>query len=229
MNSPTFTRLTPLYSAGRAICRLATTLMFDLKVYGLGQIPREGGVLVVGNHQSFLDPALYAVQVKRPSSFLAKSQLFEGHPLFGKLIRNLNAFPVRQGEGDVGAVRETIKRLQEGHMLCMFPEGGRTESGKIEPLLGGVGLIIRRAGPGVKVVPAAVHGAYQAWSRYRKLPRRWPVRLKYGPPMTMHEMKAGEIVKKIESEIRRLYSELVRDHPEVLERWAPHMDGKLTR
>lgn len=228
MSIQTYSRLTRLYSAGRSICRAFTTLMFDLKVYGLENVPPQGGVLIVGNHASFLDPMLYAVQIKRPSSFLAKSELFE-NKFFGKLIRNLNAFPVRQGEGDVGAVRETIKRLQEGHMLCMFPEGGRTPTGHIQPMMGGVGLIIRRAGPTVRVVPAAQIGAFQAWSRHQKLPRSWPIRVKYGQPMVLHGMKTSEIVNRIDVEIRRLYSELDHAHPDVLGRWLAHRQKQMSR
>jgi 1-acyl-sn-glycerol-3-phosphate acyltransferase len=120
----------------------------------------------------------------------------------------VNAFPVRQGEGDLAAVRETIKRLQEGHILVMFPEGGRTETGEIEPLLPGVGLIVRRAGPTVKVVPAAIHGAYQAWSRYRKIFRPWPIRVKYGPALEISDKRAADIVKIVDAEIHRLHEEL---------------------
>jgi 1-acyl-sn-glycerol-3-phosphate acyltransferase len=209
---PTYARQSLFYRAGRAICRLTTTFAFDLKAYGVANVPRSGGVLIVSNHQSYLDPMILGVPIPRPVSFLSKSELFEGQTaagrFFASLIRNLNAYPVRQGEGDVGAVRETIRRLQEGHVLTMFPEGGRSPSEEIEPMQGGVGLIARRAGPMVKVVPAALHGTFGAWSRYRKLPRPWPIRVKYGPPMELSHQKAAEIVKAIEAEIRRLYAEL---------------------
>jgi 1-acyl-sn-glycerol-3-phosphate acyltransferase len=209
-------RQTPIYGLGKAVCRIAASLAFDLKASGVRNVPRTGGVLVVSNHQSFLDPVILGVAIPRAVSYLAKSELFEGRgPLgrfFGGLIRNLNAFPVRQGEGDVGAVRETIRRLQEGHVLTMFPEGGRSPSEEIEPILGGVGLIVRRAGPTVRVVPAAVHGTFRAWSRHRKLPRPSPVRVKYGPALELAHLKAAEIVKIIDTQIRRLYAELRAQH-----------------
>jgi 1-acyl-sn-glycerol-3-phosphate acyltransferase len=141
---------------------------------------------------------------------LAKSELFE-NKFFGRMIRGVNAFPVRQGEGDVGAVRETIKRLQEGHVLVLFPEGGRTQDGSIDKLEGGIGLIIRRAGPDVKVVPASIYGAYQAWPRQRMLPRPGRVRVKYGAAMSLSDRRASEIVKIVDGEIRRLYEEQKRE------------------
>ncbi len=96
------------------IARVGTTLLFDLKTYGCENVPKNGGVLLVANHQSYLDPVLVAVHLYRPVSFLAKSELFE-HRFFARLIRTLHAFPVRQGQGDIGAVKEVIRRLKEGY------------------------------------------------------------------------------------------------------------------
>ena len=209
---PTYARQSTLYKTGRGLFRIATSLAFDLKAYDVRNIPRTGGVLIVSNHQSFLDPIILGVPVPRAVSFLAKSELFEGQSaagrFFGKLIRGVNAFPVRQGEGDIAAVRESIKRLQEGHVLTMFPEGGRSERDEVEPMQSGVGLIVRRAGPTVRVVPAALIGTYHAGSRHRKFPRTGPVRDKYGPAVQLSHLKAAEIVKTIDREIRRLYGEL---------------------
>jgi 1-acyl-sn-glycerol-3-phosphate acyltransferase len=204
---PEFHRKTWLYKLGQSFFRFAALTGFDLKTQGIGNIPRRGGVLIVANHQSFLDPIMLAVNIPRAVSFLAKSELFE-NKYFGRLIRGVNAFPVRQGEGDVGAVRETIKRLQEGHVLIMFPEGGRSEDGKLAPMEKGVGLIIRRAGPAVKVVPAAIDGAFEAWSRHRKFPRCNTIRVKYGPALSLAEMKATQIVQTIDREIHSLFGDI---------------------
>jgi 1-acyl-sn-glycerol-3-phosphate acyltransferase len=207
---PTFARKTWVYSLGQSLCRLFGIILFDLKAYDIENVPKQGGVLIVANHQSFLDPAMLGAKVKRPMSFLAKSELFTNR-IFGAMIRAVNAFPVRQGEGDVGAVRETIKRLQEGHILVMFPEGGRCEDGEIAPLQTGVGLIVRRAGPTVKVLPAAVEGAFKAWPRGQRFPRCSKVRIKYGKPMDLCHLKAAEIRGIIDTEIRKLFAELRED------------------
>jgi 1-acyl-sn-glycerol-3-phosphate acyltransferase len=206
----TFARKTWIYSLGQSFFRLFAIVLFDLRAFGVQNIPKRGGVLIVANHQSFLDPVMLGVKVTRPMSFLAKSELF-ANKIFGALIRGVNAFPVRQGEGDVGAVRETIKRLQEGHVLVMFPEGGRSEDGEVAPLQTGVGLIVRRAGPTVKVVPAAVEGAFASWPRGQTLPRPRAVRVKYGKPMELSNLKAAEIRGIIDIEIRRLFEELRAD------------------
>jgi 1-acyl-sn-glycerol-3-phosphate acyltransferase len=194
-----------LYRLGRIPCRVFTQVWFDLKVYGIGHVPREGGVLIVSNHQSYLDPVLLAVKLPRPLNFFAKSELFENH-YFGWLIRSLGAFPVRQGEGDVGAVKETIRRLQEGNALNVYPEGTRTLSGEIESMQPGIGLIVRRAG--VAVVPAVIEGSFAAWPKGSAIPHAHPIRVMYGPPMHLAEMKAAQVVRQIDTTLRGMLAEL---------------------
>jgi 1-acyl-sn-glycerol-3-phosphate acyltransferase len=200
-------KASPFYKGGRVICRVVSVLWFDLKVYGVENVPERGGVLILSNHQSYLDPVVLGAKLIRPLSFLAKSELFEV-PGFGWMIRNLNAFPVRQGEGDIGAVKETIRRLQEGHALNMFPEGSRSDDGEIAPMQSGIGLIARRAG--VPVVPAVIDGSFAAWPRGKKIFRPHPIRVQFGPPMDLKDLKAAEIVKRIDSTLRTMFGELRR-------------------
>jgi 1-acyl-sn-glycerol-3-phosphate acyltransferase len=196
---------TLLWNVGWLICRLYTTLTFDLKVYGRRHVPAKGGVLIVSNHQSYLDPVLLGVGLGRPMSYMARATLWK-NKLFGWLITNLNAFPVRRGEGDIGAVKETIRRLQEGHMLAMFPEGTRTMTGDIEAMEPGVALMIRRAG--VVVVPAVVDGSYQAWPKGVKFPRVHPIKVLYGPALNIEGLRANQILPLIETTLKGMLTDL---------------------
>jgi 1-acyl-sn-glycerol-3-phosphate acyltransferase len=196
---------TLVWNIGRVICRPFTSRVFDLKVYGRKHVPKTGGVLIVSNHQSYLDPVLFGVQLDRPMSYLAKSELFE-NPVLSLLIRSLNAFPVQQGKGDVGAVKETISRLKEGHMLNIYPEGTRTLDGELAEIQSGVALVIRRAG--VPVVPAVIEGSYEAWPKGAKIFHRHPIRVMYGPPLAMTHMKGPEIVQTIDTTFKKMIAEL---------------------
>ncbi len=189
----------------RAACRVITSVLFDLKVYGKEYIPAAGGALLLANHQSYLDPAVIGVQIRRPLSFLAKSELFDV-PGFGPLIRRLNAFPVRQGAGDIQAVRETIKRLQEGHILTIFPEGSRTLTGELQPLQSGFALIVRKAE--VPIVPVAIEGTFKAWRRGTPIFTSSPVRVKFGPAMDVRGLKAGEVIAIVQDTLQKLIAEL---------------------
>lgn len=198
-------KASPAYAFCRGACRIVTSVFFDLKVYGLHHIPADGGALVIANHASYLDPALIGVRIPRPLSFLAKSELFKV-PVFGWIIRQCNAFPVRQGAGDKGAIDETIRRLQEGHLLTLFPEGQRSPNGTLQPIQRGVALIVKRAG--VPIVPAVIIGAYKAWPKGRPIFQSNPVRVLFGPPLDVSKMKSNEIVEVIDQTFRTMLAEL---------------------
>lgn len=195
----------PVWKFLQTISRIGTTLLFDLKVYGAHRVPAEGGVLLVSNHQSYLDPVLLGVRLGRPLSYMAKASLFKFAP-FAWLIRSLGAFPVRQGAGDVRAMKEAIERVQEGLALTIFPEGSRTEDGSLLPIEPGIALVIRKAK--VPVVPAVIDGAIDAWPRGRKLFRARPVRVLYGRPMDLSGLSRDQIVERISHEFRTMLGQL---------------------
>ena len=194
-----------LWKCGQALARVLTTVLFDLKVEGSGHIPAEGGALIVSNHQSMIDPVVLAVKLARPVSFLAKSELFENR-YADWLIRALNGFPVRQGAGDVGAIKETIARLQEGHLLNIYPEGTRTMDGELGEIQKGVALVIRRAK--VPVIPAVIIGAFEAWPIQQKLWRTGRIRVRFGPPMDLDGLKPDELVAVIDRTLRGMLEQI---------------------
>jgi 1-acyl-sn-glycerol-3-phosphate acyltransferase len=162
-------------------------------------------VLIVSNHQSYLDPVLLGVRLERPLSYMAKSELFR-NPLFAWLIRSLGAFPVKQGAGDVGAMKETIARLQEGRALNIFPEGSRTEDGELLPIEKGIALVIRKAK--VPVVPVVIDGSFDAWPRESTLPRASPIRIVYGHPLDLSSMNRDQIIETIRVTFETMFDEL---------------------
>ena len=195
-----------LWKSLQGVARLLTTLLFDLKVYGLRHVPAHGGVLIVSNHQGNLDPVVLGVRMVRPLSYLAKSDLFEVNVLSDWLLRSLGGIPVHLGSGDVGAVKETIRRLRDGHVLNLYPEGARSEDGEIGPMEKGVALVIRRAK--VAVVPAVIVGSFEAWPKHRRYPRLGPVQVRYGPPMHLEELEPDQIVTVIDRTLRTMLAEL---------------------
>jgi 1-acyl-sn-glycerol-3-phosphate acyltransferase len=194
------------FKFAQLICRVVTSVYFDLKVWGIEHVPRTGGVLLVANHQSFLDPILLGVRLPRSLSYMARSELFEVNPVFTWLIRSLGAFPVRQTGSAAGAIKEAVERLQEGRALNIYPEGSRTETGEIGPMEKGVALVIRKAK--VPVVPVAIEGSFEAWRKGTTLFRPHPIRLLYGPPMDLNDKRPDEIVATIDRTVRGLFEEL---------------------
>jgi 1-acyl-sn-glycerol-3-phosphate acyltransferase len=193
------------YWPARGLCRIITSVLFDIKAYGIENVPEHGGALIVSNHCSFLDPVLVGVQILRPMNFMAKSELWT-NPIFGRLISSVNAFPIRQGEGDIGAVRETIRLLQNGALLNIFPEGSRSDDGELAPIQTGISLIVRKAN--VPVIPCLIEGSWQAWPNTRKLPSPYPIDVQYGPAMSMAGLKTPQIVKTIGDTLARMQHEV---------------------
>lgn len=188
-----------LWKLAQCFCRICTTCCFDLEVHGLNHFPRQGGVLVVANHQSYLDPILLGVRLPRPLSYIAKSELFENRHA-ARLLRGLNGFPVRQGAIDIGAVRETITRLRSGNALAIFPEGARTSNGEMQSLERGISLIIHRTG--VPVIPVAIDGSYQAWPMSETVFSPRKIRLLFGPPMELADLTEEQILFVIDNTLR---------------------------
>lgn len=196
---------TAMYDFCRSCARFIGTMCQDLKVYDAKNVPLKGGVVLVSNHQSFVDPAYIAAKLPRVLSFLAKSELFKP-PVFGWGIRQCNAFPVRQGAGDVGAMKASIALLQAGRALLVFPEGSRTPDGEIQPIAGGAALVIKRAK--VPVVPVAIEGGFDVWPAHQLLPRTGKVRIKFGEPVILHELDSRGIVTRVDADLRRLLGDL---------------------
>ena len=94
--------------------------------------PRPGGVLLVSNHLSHLDVFVLGILVPRPLNYVARSTLFL--PLLGPLIRSVGGFPIqREGMGASG-LKETLRRLRNGGIVVLFPEGTRSIDGELGEL-----------------------------------------------------------------------------------------------
>jgi 1-acyl-sn-glycerol-3-phosphate acyltransferase len=203
------------YAACREAARILLITAFGIRVYHRGRLPRRGGVLVVSNHQSYLDPILVAVGMPRAFHPMARETLFAS-PLFAVLIRSLNAFPVRRASADLGAIREAMRRLKDGRVVLMFPEATRTRDGSIAPLQGGPATIAARAG--APIVPAVIDGAFEAWPRSHLLPRPRVIRVAFGQPVSAEEAAAGdpaEIMNRVRDRMLALQADLrrLRDRP----------------
>lgn len=146
------------------------------------RIPSKGPVLLVSNHQSFYDPPFIGVGImNRHIHWLARSGLFKSGIAAG-LLRSLNAFEIEQGKGDVKAIKQSIRVLGDDHLMCVFPEGTRTENGALHEFQKGVLILIRKAKPAI--VPMAIEGLHDIWPLTKKVPGlRGRSGVMYGEPI----------------------------------------------
>ena len=163
--------------AVHAVCRA----YFRLELRGTEHIPRDGGLLIVPNHQTYADPPLVTIPVRRPVYYMAWSRLFD-IPVFSRLIRLLRAFPVDIDAHDARATREAVRLLQAGEALMIFPEGERTTDGRLRRFKPGAFRLA--VSLGVPVMPVTIVGGHDAWPPGRIVPRPSKITITYHPPVS---------------------------------------------
>jgi len=192
--------------------QLAGVVVYQMRCTGRENIPAEGGVLVVSNHQSMFDPPLVGMACSRRMNYLARSTLFGFAPL-GWLMSSLDAFPIdREGSGLAG-VKETLRRLKRGEMVLIFPEGTRTADGEIAPFHPGFTSLAVRGR--AAILPVAIEGAYQVWPRGQNLPGLGTIHVHYGVPMPLEQIRdyeERELAAEVERRVRRCHA-LLRENP----------------
>jgi cytidylate kinase len=169
-----------VYAVAKPVAVAIMRTMWRVEARGTHHVPATGPVLLVSNHSSVLDPPFVGGVAPRQLTFLAKAELF-AIPGFGRLIRALNARPVRREGADAAALRVALRVLEGGGALLVFPEGTRGDEGTLrEPKPGAALLAVLSGAP---VVPVFVRGSGRAWPRERRLPRPAKVVVTFGPPL----------------------------------------------
>lgn len=116
------------YEAYRKSLAPVVRVAYRLEVRGLEHVPADGPLVVVGNHDSILDPFILGVAVPRSIRFLGKSELWNV-PLLPRCLASVEAIPVERGGSDVAAIAAAIAALEAGEVVGLFPEGGVMREG----------------------------------------------------------------------------------------------------
>ncbi|MGI9457594.1 MAG: lysophospholipid acyltransferase family protein [Aeoliella sp.] len=179
-------------------------IWFRMRCSGLANMPATGPVVLVANHQSNLDPLLIGCFIKRPLGYLARDTLFTG--ILGPLIRAYDAIPIdREGTGLAG-IRATLKRIKQGDAVLLFPEGTRTQDGRIRPLKPGFIALVRRGK--ASILPVAVAGAFEALPRGRVVPRPVLIALDCGeaiPPDVIADLDDEALLDAVTARMLECY------------------------
>jgi len=154
------------YTLARFVCTLPTILVYRLKVIGRKRVPRRGAVILAPNHFSQMDHFFAGVFLPRTIRFMAKSQLF-GPPVLTGILKHGGVFPVRRGHRDEEAMKTAFTLLEQGELVLIYAEGGRSRSGELGEPKRGIGRIALESG--APVVPVAIYGSagVRSWKRLR--------------------------------------------------------------
>jgi len=173
-----------LYGFAKALVSLIYRPLFRIRVEGLEHIPREGGVILCGNHYNGNDPIITGVTAPRPVSFMAKEEIFK-LPVVGFLARGVGAFPVKRGTADRASLKRALEVLEAGGCFGIFPEGTRNRTGLLGKAEPGTAYIALKSG--VPVIPFGISGRYKFFQ---------PVTIRYGPPVPLDRFKGAKLTSE---------------------------------
>jgi 1-acyl-sn-glycerol-3-phosphate acyltransferase len=146
----------------RFVAWVLSRFVYRFKVVGDEHIPSAGAAVIVCNHVSFVDAVLLMAASPRPMRFLMDHRIFKV-PVLGWLFKLAKAIPIAPQKEDPAAYEAAFEAaaavLREGDLLAIFPEGGITRDGTLQPFKAGVMKILERAradGVAVSVIPMAL-------------------------------------------------------------------------
>lgn len=183
----------------RPICdivqRSALRAISDLTVTGMENVPRNGPLILVANHQSNIDPPLIGAIFPRRVWFLAKASIFE-NPVSNWFLRSWGAFPLRRGEADVGALRWIMGKLSQGEVVMLFPEGTRNPGamGEAQPGVSQLALKMK-----VPLVPIGITGTERYGSVTRVFSPTGKLSITVGEPFNLPHSRSKQTQEQLES------------------------------
>jgi 1-acyl-sn-glycerol-3-phosphate acyltransferase len=153
-------RLVPTFFL-RFFAWMMSGLLYRVRYVNRDAIPQQGAAILVANHVSFVDALLLMAASPRPIRFVMDAQIFK-MPLLSWVFRKLNAIPITSAKDDAffmeQAFLQVAKELEDGQLVCIFPEGRLTSDGQIGQFRQGISKILAlHAAP---VVPCALQGLW---------------------------------------------------------------------
>lgn len=196
---------TPFYRVLRVLSVLPRGY-FRLRVEGAGNLPAAGPCVLAANHVSYLDPIVLAIASPRPVRFIVAIDQYRRRAVHW-IAAGTDAIPVANDPRDLGSLRRALQALHDGAVLGIFPEGGRSPDGLLQPAKPGAALLALRTG--APLVPAGIVGAYEAYGRHHRFPRPRPVTVRFGAPLDFPQGWRGHGAKTHLDEATALLMEAI--------------------
>jgi len=197
-----FRAVSPLYLLAGSISWPVVKVGFRLRARGIENLP-DGGFVLAANHTSNFDPWPLGIPLfpHRQLRFMAKSELF--NPILKPILVGGGAFPVRRGQADLEAIGRAVELVRDGEVVVMFPEGTRRKKGlrKKHEARAHTGAARIALAAGVPLVPAAIKGT-------DRLSRLAPLRVAYGRPIPLDDLRGREISPAAREATERLMAEI---------------------
>ena len=169
---------------------------YNPKVYGAEKIPKEGPIVIAGNHKHLFDQCITIMVTKRVIHYMAKKEYFDGK--LAPFFRFAGCIPVDRSRKDVSSAMAAMRVLKRGGAIGIFPEGTRNKTDQflLRFKKGAVSLAKKS---GALVVPFGIVGDYTFRSKN--------LAIRYGDPFSVEDMTVEEANQKLYDEVERLMRE----------------------
>ncbi len=185
------------YSLLTPIMRVLFRLYYNPKIINKEVIPKEGPILIVGNHKHIYDQCLTIMATKRVIHYMAKKEYFDGKMAwFFKLV---GCIPVDRSIKDHNATDKALKVLNSGGAIGLFPEGTRNKTKDVFLLPFKFGTVSMAKKTNATIIPFGLTGDYKFRSKN--------LTIRYGTPFKVGEMDLEDANKKLYEEVERLMRE----------------------
>ena len=198
---------------------------FNLRLENTQCIPEDMPYIIAANHSSHLDIGAILSALSRAQGpkqarklhVLGARDYFFDKPAKSWFFSTLfNVVPIRREQTGLEGLRMAKAILSNGEPVLIFPEATRTRTGSMQTFKPGLGLLALEAD--VPIVPAHIHGTYEALPAGKRVPKPQEVRVAFGPPVTMDRYRSNGGARAPRDEV---YRRIAGDVRSAIERLAP--------
>ncbi|NVF14329.1 acyl-[ACP]--phospholipid O-acyltransferase [Vreelandella maris] len=209
----------------RFLLSFLLTRRYRVDVYGLENLPAQGGVLLLGNHISWVDWAMVQIASPRPVRFVMLKSVYQRWYLRW-FFKALGCIPIERGSGAEQALADVASQLNAGEVVCLFPEGAISRTGQLGEFRRGYERACDMANPDVKIVPFYLRGLWGSqFSRsssklkeMRNAPLHRSVIVAFGKPLPK-DTPADVLKRRIFEQATRSWQRAMDELPTLPNAW----------
>lgn len=188
-----------MYTLVQPIASFLLKIVYQPKIINKQVIPKEGRIILAGNHKMLFDPVLVSCGTRRTIHFLAKDVFFTG--IRGFFMRHAGTLPVHVGKVHKDSFKSAIDILNKEKVVGIFPEGTRNYTEKqLLPFKRGAVTLAQETNS--KIIPFAIYGRYLPFHG---------LRIEFGEPININGMDLKQANQLLEEEVRKLLVKAERE------------------
>ena len=184
------------------LMRVLFNLYYHPKIINKEVIPKDGPILIVGNHKHVYDQCLTIMATKRVIHYMAKKEYFDGH--LSWLFKFVGCIPVNRQIKDTAATEQALEILRNDGAIGLFPEGTRNKTNDIFLLPFKFGTVSMAKKTNATIIPFGLTGDYKFRSKN--------LVIRYGTPFKVGDMSLEEANDKLYHEVEKLMKEKLKEN-----------------